>query len=194
MENNQKWASAGPSLNLIFGVFCVLFWVSLCGFVKPEALFFLGLVQVFCFPGYFFASLLMLKDNDGFGGNVFYIFATFFALVSGMINVISYLAPIYHWPIDPTIFGYVWLYVGIYLAITLLGFKKAPWPVFLMVLLAAVVLLLLGVVGIGLISASYSVIAGWILLAIGVIGMYLAVAGQLGFAGINLPSGKPLFK
>lgn len=193
MENNQKWASAAPTMTLMFSMLGLMFWAIFVGLLKPEAALLLGVIQVGIFPAYLIGGIILLKEGDGLNGNVFYYFSTYFGLCAGLYNLVTYFAPIYHWAIDPRIMGYFWLCASIMLFGSLLGYKKVPWVFFSVLFFAALALFILGFTALGLLPLVFNLVAGWCLFIVGIFGLYLAVAGLLENADIKLPLGRPFF-
>jgi hypothetical protein len=194
MENNQ-WANPNPIMTMIFGLGAVLVFLQLMGFIKPEGALLVGIVQICGFMGIYIGSLIMMKRNEGLAGNLFGVFAVFFFLVSGLINIIQYYGALYHWPMDGSVVGYMWVFLGLYLFLSLPCFKMYPWPFFLLILLAAIALAAIGLILLGIITAPWCLTAAaWGVLALGVINVYYSVRDELAFVGINIPAGQALFK
>jgi hypothetical protein len=195
MDNQAKWATAAPTLNLIFGMLSIMFAALFFGYLQPPAAFILGIIQIGVWPAYLIGSLLMLRSGDVVGGNTFFYFATFFGIVPGLVTLGTYFAGIYGWPFDPTILGIFWLSVGITLTLTIPAFAKAEALVFLVIAAAGFALDLIGLAYLFTDMADlFYRIAGALLFFVGFGGLYSAAAGILKGAGIHLPLGKPLFK
>lgn len=194
MENKQRWASATPTMTLIFSMLAMMFWANFMGYLKPEAALLLGVIQVGIFPAYLIGAVILLKEGDALNGNVFFYFATWFGFVAGLINIVTYFAPIYNWAIDPRITGYFWLWAAVMLYGSLPAYRKVPWVFFTVLFCAATALLLIALTSLELVPVVFNIAAGWCLFVVGVFGLYLAVAGLLENVGIILPQGKPFFK
>lgn len=195
MENQPKWASAGPTLSLIFGMLSLIFAAIFLGYVDPSGSYILGLLQIAVWPAYLIGGVLMLRDGDVVGGNTFFYFATFFGLAPGLITVGTYFADIFGWAYDPKVLGIVWLCVGLTVTFTVPGFRKGSSLLFLVILAAG---LAIDFIGLAYLFTDYAntfnTIAGVLLIFVGVGGVYQAISGILAGSGINLPQGKPFFK
>lgn len=195
MENQSKWATAAPTLNLIFGMLSIMFAALFFGYLQPSAAFILGIIQIGVWPAYLIGSLLMLRSGDVVGGNTFFYFATFFGIAPGLVTVGTYFAEINGWPFDPKILGILWLSVGMTLTFTIPAFAKAELLTFLVIASAGIAIDFIGLAYIFTDLANvFNLIAGSLLFFVGFGGIYMAVAGILEGAGFKLPLGKPLFK
>lgn len=193
-ENNQNWAAPNATMCLIFAVFAGCFWAMMTGQVKPESSLIVGVIQLSVLPCYLVLATILLKNKDGLNGNMFSYFCVFFSAVGGATSLINYFAAIYAWPIDATILGLVWLYVGLMLGFALPAFKTAPWSFFVLLVLTAVGLVLMGFVTLGFLPASLMNMTGWIFGACSVMGLYFAITMHVAFGGVTYPLGKPFFK
>jgi hypothetical protein len=196
MDNQQqKWASAGPTLNLIFSILSLIFAGMFLGFLNESAAFILGLIQIGVWPTYLIGSVIMLQSGDMVGGNTFLYFATFFGLVPGLVTVGTYFAQMYGWPFDPTTLGIMWLSVGLILTFTLPAFAQTPSLNFAVLACAGIAIDFIGLGYLNIVPPSISnIISGVLLAFVGIGGLYLSVAGILEGANIKIPVGKPLFK
>lgn len=195
MDNQSHWATAAPTLNLIFGMLSIMFASLFFGYLQPSAAFILGIIQIGVWPAYLIGSLLMLQSGDVVGGNTFFYFATFFGIVPGLVTIGTYFAEINGWPFDPKILGIFWLSVGMTLTLTIPAFAKAEALTFLVIAAAGIALDFIGLAYIYTDLASvFYLLAGSLLFFVGFGGIYSAIAGILKGAGIKLPLGKPLFK
>ena len=193
-EKTQKWAEPNATMCLIFAVFAGCFWAMMTGQVKPEASLIVGVIQISVLPSYLVLSTILLKNNDGLNGNLFSYFCVFFSAVGGATSLVSYFANIYGWPIDASILGLVWLYIGLMVGFALPAFKTAPWSFFVLLVLTAVGLVLMGLITIGLLPASLTNLTGWIFGLCSMMGLYFAITMHVSFAGVTYPLGKPFFK
>ncbi|HZK09508.1 MAG TPA: hypothetical protein VFD08_00430 [Clostridia bacterium] len=195
MENKNNWASAAPTLNLIFGMLSIMFAALFLGYLKPSAVYILGLIQIGVWPGYLIGSLIMLRSGDIVGGNTFFYFATFFGLAPGLVTVGTYLADVFGWAYDPKILGIMWLSVGLTLTFTIPAFIKSELVTFLVIAAAGIAIDFIGLAYLFTgYAQTFNTIAGVLLFFVGVGGIYQAVAGILAGAGIKLPLGKPIVK
>lgn len=171
-----------------------MFWSQFMGISSPETTLFLGLIQIGCWPAYIIASVITLKRGDAVSGNCFMIFACCFGGIGGLTNLFAYLGGIWGWPLDNSIIGYVWIWSGIVVTAVVIAIREAPLVSFLTFLVAIPLLEIMGFVTLGYLTAPVWVaIAGWLCLAMAIGGIYSVVASFLGWSGINIPLGKPLF-
>lgn len=195
---NRKWASAQPTMTMMFSVMCMIYWAWMIGILKPEAQLFIGIIQLALYPSYIIAAIIELKGGDGLSGNVYYYFATFFGAASGAVNIVSYFAGIFGWPVDPSVMGFIWIWIGVMLAGILPAYRKYGWIFFTLCAFAAISLLVLALVAFGIGPAAFmpilNQISAWCLFLVGIEGLYLALAAHLETADIKIPTGKSLFK
>jgi len=191
----DEWASPTPTLNTLFAFLCVIFAALFFQLVDQPAVFLLfGLIQLGLFPAYFAGALILLKNGDMISGNIYLIFATFFTIVPGLTTLGIYFAQMQEWPIDVSILGYQWLFIGSVLAFCIPAFAKASKTFFILICCAASALVVLGLGYLGIISVPiYTAISGGLLFIVCVLVFYMIVSEVLGESGIDLPLGKPFF-
>jgi len=117
MSQQHSFASPSPQALTALAIACFIFFGILTGKVGAESHM---AVAIWLFGGFvcqFTAGVMELKDGNLTGGNVMLLFASFFMLVTGMLNAgefISHAAGI-HWSSAPD--PYAWLCLSIILTL-----------------------------------------------------------------------------
>lgn len=82
------FSDATPTLNLIFVTLCFCFWANALGLLGEGAVLAIGVLQVAVFTGYTVGGVILLARGNGFGGNIFMVFASFFGAAGGLTHVV----------------------------------------------------------------------------------------------------------
>ena len=168
----------------------MLTWGISVGLIPPEGALAIGIISLAVFPSYLVAATNLLKTGDGFTGNIFSIFACFFALVAGASNILSWASATYGIAYPPEIGGIIWLMLSLELAFCLLAiWKKGFWSVFIQVAMATIGLFLWGVAGLGLLPGSVGYIAGWLFGFVAVLQLYFTAIEHLASWDVHLSYG-----
>ena len=189
-----KWAAPATTLCFIFTNLSFMFWLANTGYFGEGAGLILGLCQIGFFPAYIIGGVLLIKENDGWNGNIFMIFATFFGATAGITSAASYLLTVLNVTYDITPTNVCWILCGVLLIGSLPGIRDWPWTYFMIFFLAGVALILMGLGGFGILGAWSIPASGWVFLPVGILGIYCAIAGMNEHAGSPMPLGRPLFK
>lgn len=75
-----------PVLTTIFATLCYCFWANTMGFFGEGAVLAIGVLQLAVFASYTIGGVILLRNGNSFGGNMFMVFATVF----GGIGVLCY--------------------------------------------------------------------------------------------------------
>ena len=200
---NQFTASiafTGPTISLTFTTICMVFWASMMGFLGDGAGLTIGLVQLGVYGAYLSGAILLCKNGLDFNGNVFMIFASFFGGAGAMTNIGAALSAHFGIPFSGTAVGVVNLISGIFLLGILPVLAHAPWVDFAIFFFAGLGLVVLGLQTIGAFGSGATAnaiatqVSAWSFFADGCVGMWSTIGTMLGFSGIKVPMGKPLFK
>lgn len=194
MDENKKLASADPTGYFCFTLYTFAFAFVMLGILPFECANMIGILLLFSGVPYMIIALNALKRGDGFGGNMFFVFAISFALVGGAMPTANYIFTNLGWPIDNRIFGVVWLLMDMFLLVAMPAMIHGPWHGCIMGLASCVQLAIAAWINFGMTSPSWLLKTNGVLLIImGLCAFYNCAQGFLATAGINLPTPKPLF-
>lgn len=193
VEGISTFADASPTLVLIFATVCTCFWANTMGFFPEGGVLAIGILQLAVFVGYTLGGMVLLHRGNGFGGNTFMIFASFFGGIGGASNVALALAGEAGIPYSGKVSGIAFIIAGIFLLMMLPGVRYASKCDFLMYLTGGLGTLGYGLTGAGLCPASLNYPAAWLVFVDACIGMYVVAATMLKWGGITLSLGKPFF-
>ena len=178
-SNEHSFVSPGPAGLGALAVACFGFSAVFLGLVGVGGLPILaawllggGIVQ-------FTVAVIELKDHNMTGGNVFLFFSAFFmfgaafSLVAKFLmltGVFGELQP------EPLIEGFCWAAGALFLTVVTPSYIKGPLPLLLIVLTIDIVLWLIVGLDLGLLSAPFKSLVGWLLIAAGLIALYMVCA------------------
>lgn len=188
------FSDATPTLNLIFVTLCFCFWANALGLLGEGAVLAIGVLQVAVFTGYTVGGVILLARGNGFGGNIFMVFASFFGAAGGLTHVAMSIAAELGVAFNYQVLGIVFIVGGLFLLVCLPGVMTAPKTDFLSFLTGGIGVLVFGLTGAEILPAGWNVFAGWCLFVDGCIGFWAVTAGMLSFCGIRLSCGKPFFR
>lgn len=200
MENNTNVTITGaplfgdptPVLTTIFATLCFCFWANTMGFFTDGAVFAIGVLQLAVFVAYTVGGIILLKNGNAFGGNMFMVFATVFGGIGGATHVTMTLAGQAAIPFCYQICGTAFIVAGLLLLLMLPGIVYTTKADFICFLTGGIGVLCYGLTGAGLAPASLNMVGGWMLLIDGLVGFYTVVGQMLSFLGCKpLPLGKP---
>ena len=179
-------ATPMPTLGMIFTVLAMLTWAITIGIIPPEGALGVGIIGLAVFPSYLIAAAKLLRNGDGFNGNIFSIFCCFFSGVAGISNIMSWASATYGLPFSGEIGGVIWLFVGLELAMCLVPIWKGGWwSVFIQVTLATTGLLIWGLSGLHIIPADAGAIAGWLFFVVALFQLYFTGLEHVNCFGCN---------
>lgn len=193
-QQEHSFASPSPQALTALAIACFIFFGILTGKIGSDSHM---AVAIWLFGGFicqFTAGVIELKDGNLTGGNVMLLFASFFMLVTGLLNAAEFIchATGVHWNSAPD--PYAWLCLSIILTLMTPAYLVGS-RVFLFALIAAdVALWFITLMKFGTIAPAIAApIAAYSLLAVGIMGLYLAGAVVLNttFKKVILPTGKP---
>jgi succinate-acetate transporter protein len=175
-EHTINWANPSPAGLVALAVACFCFFAILTNAVDETATPLLGLWLLGGFVVQVIVALIDLKSGNTVGGNTFLFFSAFFMLVGGLGNTFKFFMSQEQIVLDTHIDGWAWLVLTIALWLWTPAFLKSPLILCLIVLTLDMALPILTLIDLGVISAKFSYIPGWLLLVVGILGIYLASA------------------
>ncbi|MEA5051478.1 MAG: hypothetical protein VB021_08450 [Oscillospiraceae bacterium] len=194
MENNKALASADPTGYFTFTLYTFCFAAIWLKWIPMECANMVGVLLLFSGVPYMIVALNALKRGDGFGGNLFFVFAISFALVGGSMPLANYVFTQLGWPIDNRIFGIVWLCMDMFLIMAMPAFFHGPWHGLLMGFASCIQLAIAAWLNFGLAHPLWiESLNGILLIIMGLCAFFNCTQGFLAMAGINIPTPKPLF-
>lgn len=190
MSEHKEWANPAPAGLVALAVACFTFFALLTGKVTTGALPLLACWLLGGFVIQIVVGILELKEGNSTGGNVFTFFSAFFMLVGASEFLIKYFAAANKWPIplDTHIDGWAWLALAIVLVLWTPAYFKGTSIMASAVLSLDVAVVLIALMDIGLLGASFKPIAAYALLITGLLGIYLSSA-----IIVNTAYGKSIF-
>lgn len=193
---DSKPAYAGATLAFSFTNLSFLFWAALLGFLGENASFTIGIIQLGVLAIYTIGAVLLLKSGNAFEGNVFLIFAGFFAGVGGLTNVSGAIAANLGWGFCITAPGICWILCGVFLLAVLPAVRTSPKAGFIFYIFGGIGLIVMGLTTLELIPAAWNTVAAWSFFVAGVCGLFVTVSVMNDFCGVKNfpPLGKPFFK
>lgn len=191
----QELGDPGPTMVFIFTMITMLFWGLYAGIFKGNTSLVIGLIQLACFPAYLTGAIIFFMKNDSVNGNAFLIFATLFGGVGGVCNIAAHFGQVYSWGLDGTLSAIPFIWGGISILPVLVLIRKAPALSFLVFAAAAIFLILIGFISLGLLPTFLNVVVKWLGLFVAVGGFYNCLDGLLTCGGAKgLPQIPALFK
>lgn len=176
VAGTKEWANPTPAGLVALAVSCACFFGLLTGRVDASAMPLVGCWLLGGFVVQLVVALFDLKGGNHTGGNTFLFFSAFFMLVGGIAMFCKYSALQAGAPLDTRIDGYAW---GVLAAVVILWtpafFDKFSLLSVLIVFLD-IACPVIALTDLGILSKSFSHVAGWALLAAGVVGIYFSAA------------------
>ena len=195
MENKAVFGDPSPVLTTIFATLCYCFWANTMGFFGDGAVFAIGVLQLAVFTAYTVGGVILLRNGNSFGGNMFLVFATVFGGIGGATHVAMTLAGNANIDFCYQICGVAFIVAGALLLLMLPGIAYTTKADFICFLSGGIGVLCYGLTGAGLAPAGLNYLGGWMLLIDGLVGLYTVVGQMLNFLGCKpLPLGKPLLQ
>lgn len=178
MSANKEWANLAPAGLVALAVACFTFYALLSGKVTTGALPLMACWLLGGFVIQVIVGVLESKEGNSTGGNVFTFFSAFFMLVGGIEFLIKYFAAANQWtiPLDTHIDGWAWLALAFVLLLWTPAYFKGTSIMASAILSLDVAVVLIALMDIGLLGASFKPIAAYALLITGLLAIYLSSA------------------
>ena len=182
-----------PVLTTIFATLCYCFWANTMGLFTDGAVLAIGTLQLAVFASYTIGGVILLRNGNGFGGNMFMVFATVFGGIGGATHVVMTLVGEQGIAFCYQICGVAFIVAGALLLLMLPGIIYTTKADFICFLSGGIGVLAYGLTGAGICPAWVNYIGAWALLIDGLVGFYTVVGTMLTFLGNKpLPLGKPI--
>ena len=182
-----------PVLTTIFATLCYCFWANTMGLFTDGAVLAIGTLQLAVFASYTIGGVILLRNGNGFGGNMFMVFATVFGGIGGATHLTMTLAGNANIAFCYQICGVAFIVAGALLLLMLPGIIYTTKADFICFLSGGIGVLAYGLTGAGICPAWVNYIGAWALLIDGLVGFYTVVGTMLTFLGNKpLPLGKPI--
>ncbi len=176
-NNTQKeWSNPTPAGLVALAVACGCFFALLTGRVEASAMPLIGCWLLGGFVVQIVVGLLDLKGGNATGGNTFLFFSAFFMLVGGLEMFNKYSAIAAGTPLDARIDGYAWAVLTAVVYLWTPAFFTKFTLLSVVVVFLDIALPFITLTDLGVISKSYSHVAGWSLLCAGIVAVYLCSA------------------
>jgi succinate-acetate transporter protein len=177
---------------------CYGFFAVLSGNVSHDAA---PLLAIWLLGGFFVqlvVAIIEFRDKNMPGANVFLVFSCIFMLVGGMSIAGKFFLHRAGIPFDPTIEGWLWLGIGLWLFLIMPCFLKSPRILFFLgsLLCITVICLIALDMGVKVARPLIAQVGAWCLLVAGSLAIYLsgAIALNTHFGRQILPISTPLVK
>ena len=197
-DTNVKVASVplfgdpSPVLTTIFATLCFCFWANTMGLFTEGAVLAIGVLQLAVFTSYTIGGVILLRNGNAFGGNMFMCFATVFGGVGGATHLVLTLSGAQNLDFCYQICGVAFIVAGLLLLLMLPGIIYSTKADFICFLSGGIGVLAYGLTGAGICPEWVNYIGAWALLIDGLVGFYTVVSQMLSFLGNKpLPLGKP---
>ncbi len=182
-----------PVLTTIFATLCYCFWANTMGFFGEGAVLAIGVLQLAVFASYTIGGVILLRNGNSFGGNMFMVFATVFGGVGGATHVSMSLLAEKGITLCYQILGVSFIVAGILLLLMIPAVLYTTKADFICFLSGGIGVLCYGLTGAGLAPAGLNYLGAWALLIDGIVGFYTVVGQMLVFGGCKqLPLGKAI--
>ncbi|MBR3784807.1 MAG: hypothetical protein IKJ77_00140 [Firmicutes bacterium] len=192
MDNKPIFGDPSPVLTTIFATLCFCFWANTMGYFTEGATLAIGVLQLGVFVSYTCGGLILLRNGNAFGGNMFMVFATVFGGIAGLTHVIMSVLPATI-PFCYQVCGLSFIVAGFLLLCMVPGMCYSSIADVISFLSGGLGVLAYGLTGFGLAPASLNVFGAWMLFIDGAVGMYTVIGQMNGFLGLKpFPLGKPL--
>jgi|GEM_PF-2254845 len=173
---STKIASAGPASFAGISLVLFLMFVSLIGLVTPAAALPIGIFAIAVGAINLIGAVFDHLNGES-AGNIGVVFGVlFFVTGAGVWNVVQYFAGLRGWPLDPTIIGWVYLWLGAILLLWAPVLFRAPYTLSLPVALLGVMVVVMGAVQLGWMPASLMTAVAYGFLVNAILYLYSAVA------------------
>lgn len=195
---NPEFANPLPAGLAALAMACFGFYALFTGKVSPTSGPILAAWLVGGFVIQLVVALILYKEKNLGGSNLFLVFSAVFMLIGAISAITKTVLKYYGIPFDPTIEGWMWIPVGIWVVMVTLAFLRAPKLLFIMgaFLCISVPFLILFEIGAQGDRALWASIAGHCVLIAAIIATYLGGAMVINgaYGKEVLPMTKPFLK
>ena len=194
-NNNQEIAVKGypgisdssPVVCLIFSAMCFVCFAWIMGWLGEGSTFGVGVAQLSVFVTYVIGGNNLIKQGNGFPGNMYLVFATFFGGVAGAANVAASICAANGIEFSLVPMGWCFVASGVFLLIMVpfllpLAGKRDV----IMTFCGGFGVLCFGLTGIGAAPMILNIIGAYSLLITGIVGVFMGVVAMVAFLGIEI--------
>lgn len=173
-----EFANPLPAGLAALAMACFGFYAVFTGKVSPTAGPILAAWLLGGFVVQLVVAIILYKEKNLGGSNLFLVFSCVFMLIGAVSAITKAVLRYNEIPFDPTIEGWMWIPVGVWVVMVTLAFLKAPKLLFIMgaFLCLSVPFLILFEIGAPGDRALYANIAGHCVLIAAIIATYLGGA------------------
>lgn len=177
-HSGTTWANPSPAGTISLGFAVMMFFALLTGKVPSDGHIVAGLWLMGAFVIQLAVGLIELNMGSDVGGNIYLWFGSFFCLATGLVFIWEYFAHIYHWPINLTLQGYLWICIWLVMWINWPIFlKKFPKTLGITFSVMNICAPLMALMNLGMISGKvYAPIIGWLMLVAAIPALYTGAA------------------
>ena len=203
MENNTQeisikgypgLADSSPVVCLIFSAMCFVCFAWIMGWLGEGSSFGVGVAQLSVFVTYVLGGNNIIKQGNGFPGNLYLVFATFFGGVAGAANVAGSIATANGIEFSMVPMGWCFVAAGVFLILMVpLLLPVAGKRDVIMTFTGGFGVLCFGLTGIGVGPMILNTIGAYSLLITGFVGVFMGVVGMAAFLGKDITFGSKPF-
>jgi Predicted membrane protein len=191
------WANPAPAGLIAVAIATILFYASLTGKFTGAASFYIGLWLIGGFVVQLVVALIELKEGSITGGNVFLFFCSFFMMVGGVCDILSFMNPIWGLKMDGVANGWAWIILLAALVLwTPAYMKQAPFVMSTLVMLLDVMVFSVTFMKLGIAPPAFKYLAAYSALLGCFNAMYFSTAMVINpaFGREIMPVGKPMLQ
>ncbi|MEG0377540.1 MAG: hypothetical protein RR614_03585 [Eubacterium sp.] len=192
-DTTKQTATPMSALLFMFSTSCFILWGLYQGIFSGEIRLLYGLIALAMYPVYMIGGIWLLRKNESYSANLFFIFGVLFTGMMAFSNIAMFFSDQFGWGYDRSILAIPLLISGIGVTPSMIPYRFAPAIPFLTWSIACIWLMtsaleMLGVPALMLVNQILAFVVG-----AGVLYMMIdELLKSIGEKG--LPLGKPLFK
>lgn len=193
----NKTGNASPTSALALGTSTMGVFCALTGIIQAEGLLILGVWLLGGFAIHLYAGITALKQGNSLDAGIFVYYGVYLELVGGIGFMLKWAAFHFGWQIDFLLDGYMWipLWIGLWFWSYAI-FRLCPGVLGIGILFADIAFPLVSLIGLGVLSTPFDLIAGICLLGTSLCFMYLGGSSMINivFEKDILPLGGAMIK
>lgn len=195
-DQAHSFATPGPAGLGALAVACFGFGAVFLGKVEVSGLPLLaawliggGVVQ-------YTVAVMELKDHNLTGGNVFLFFSAFFMFGAALSVFAKFMMIKFGMSPHSVVEGWCWMAGAFFLTAVTPAYAKTPLFLLIIVVLLDIVLWFIFLLDMGIISAGFKPLIGWLLVLAGILAVYMvgAIVNNAAFGKVVIPMPGPVVK